>query len=80
MTDTRTQHSQTRHCYCETCCATAADWYEWRSIDDQQASGARYWTVTDALRDKDAAIADGLPRLVHQPEWNVLQAGGGRFA
>jgi hypothetical protein len=62
--DTRTTHGIT--CYCESCCATAEDWYEWRSPDGIHASGPRYWTVEDALMDEELARADGLTVLHHQ--------------
>ena len=51
------------NCYCEKCCDTATEWWEWRSIDGETASGSRYWTKDHALADQGAARSDGLPVL-----------------
>ena len=60
-----TRHTHGFECYCESCCATAANWYEWRSTDKTVASGSRYWTQADARLDREAARLDELPILVH---------------
>ena len=66
--DTRRSHSEELECYCNVCCATAIDWYEWRDPTNKYASGARYWTIEDALRVMNGAFEDGLTVLVHQPD------------
>ena len=72
-TDTRTIHSVTLDCYCEQCCRTAVDWYEWRSSDQLNASGSRYWTADHARQDRASAQEDGLTLLVHQPSGYQVQ-------
>lgn len=69
--DTRTLHGM--KCYCEQCCYSALDWWEWRSRDDSNASGSRYWTKEDALADMANALADGLPILCHAPDYEVQE-------
>ena len=66
MTDTRLEHSEHLECYCEQCCDTAADWYEWQDPSGQNASGSRYWTREHALADQNKAIANGLTVLIQQ--------------
>ena len=69
--DTRYKHGFT--CYCESCCETAQDWYEWRNVTDDNASGSRYWSAQDAMADAELAGLDGLTRLVHQPDGRTVK-------
>jgi hypothetical protein len=77
MEDTRAEHAQRlraetgddrAQCYCDECCETAKDWWEWRSEDGAMASGARYWTEWEARLDAQDAADDGLPILTHRSE------------
>lgn len=52
-------------CYCEKCCDTANEWWEWRDESGENASGSRYWTKADAMADKALAAKDGLTVLNH---------------
>lgn len=55
--DMRTVHGM--ECYCEECCATALDWYEWRNRTDDNVSGPRYWTREHAIADRVPALGQG---------------------
>ena len=75
MTDTRTAHGYS--CYCDTCCDTATDWFEWRSASGNPTDiSSRYWLMCDAIADKGLALSEGLTRLFyyapgHQVEINA---------
>lgn len=63
MKDTRLEHGKS--CYCNDCCDTAEDWYEWRLPNGDVALGARFWLRKDAIAERSIASEEGPITLVH---------------
>lgn len=61
--DTRARHGSA--CYCPACCASAETWFAWRSPGGghRSGTGARYWTLSEALTERKQAQGDGRTEL-----------------